>query len=68
MKHGKGGLGQHYGPGGRCSYQDIRINLIEQVEEGDRVKLGMREQCWQYQLKAVIEHGGNAHSIKKEII
>ena len=32
------------GPEGRCSYQDIRITLIEQVEEGNRVQLARREQ------------------------
>ena len=68
IKHGKGGLGQHYGPEGRCSYQDIRITLIEQVEEGNRVQLARRDEYWQHQLRAFIENGGNAHSIKKEII
>ena len=65
IKHGRGGLGQHYGPEGRCSYQDISITLIEQVEIGNRTMLARREQYWQHQLRAYIENGGNAHSIKK---
>ena len=68
IKHGRGGLGQHYGPNGRCSYKDIKITLIEQVELGNRVKLARREQFWQHQLRTYVENGGNAQSIKKEFI
>ena len=60
IKHGRGGLGQHYGPNGRCSYKDIKITLIEQVELGNRVKLAKREQFWRHQLRPYVE--------KKEII
>ena len=51
IKHGKGGLGQHYGPNCRCSYQDISVVLIEQVEAGNKIKLAKREQFWQHQLR-----------------
>ena len=68
IKHGRGGLGQHYGPKGRCSYKDISITLIEQTEIGNKVKLARREQFWQHQLRAFAENGGNAHCIKKELI
>ena len=68
IKHERGGLGQHYGPRARCSYQDISITLIEQVEIGNRVKLAKREQYWQHQLRGFVENGGNAHCIKKELI
>ena len=68
IKHGRGGLGQHYGPKGRCSYKDILFILIEKVEEGAKTKLARREQYWQHQLRAFVENGGNAHCIKKEII
>ena len=68
IKHGRGGLGQHYGPKGRCSYKDISFILIEKVEEGAKIKLARREQYWQHQLRAFVENGGNAHCIKKEII
>ena len=68
IKHGKGGLGQHYGPNGRCSYADISVILIEKIEEGDKKKLARREQYWQHQLRAYVENGGNAHWIKKELI
>ena len=66
IKQGRGGLGQHYGPKANCSYQDISIILIEQVEIGNKAMLAKREQYWQHQLRAFIENGGNAHSIKKE--
>ena len=68
IKHGKGGLGQHYGPDGRCNYEDISFILIEKIEEGDKKMLARREQFWQHQLRAFNENGGNAHCIKKEII
>ena len=68
IKHGRGGLGQHYGPQGRCKYQDISFILIEKVEDGDKKKLARREQYWQHQLRAFVENGGNAQCIKKELI
>ena len=68
IKHGRGGLGQHYGPQGRCSYKDISFILIEKVEEGEKKKLARREQYWQHQLRAFVENGGNAQCIKKELI
>ena len=68
IKHGRGGLGQHYGPPGRCSKESISIILIEQAEIGDRIGLAKREQFWQHQLRAFVENGGNAHCIKKELI
>ena len=68
IKHGKGGLGQHYGPNCRCSKQDISITLIDQVEAGNKVMLAKKEQYWQHQLRAFVENGGNAHCIKKELI
>ena len=47
IKHGRGSLGQHYGPPGRCSKESISIILIEQAEIGDRIGLAKREQFWQ---------------------
>ena len=67
IKHGRGGLGQHYGPKGRCNYKDISFILIEKIEEGEKKKLAIREQYWQHQIRAFSENGGNAHCIKKEI-
>ena len=68
IKNQIGGLGQHYGPKGRCKYSDISFILIEKVQEGDKKKLARREQYWQHQLRAFVENGGNAQCIKKEII
>ena len=68
IKHGKGGIGQHYGPKGNCTKKDISFILIEKVEEGNSVKLAKREQFWQHQLRVYIENGGNAHCIKKELM
>ena len=61
-----GGLGQHYGGDRACSYQDISIVLIEQVEQGNRTLLAKRERFWQNQLRAFVENGGNAQCIRKD--
>ena len=63
-----GGLGQHYGPKGNCTKQDISFILIEKVDEGQNLKLAKREQFWQHQLRVYAENGGNAHCIRKEIM
>ena len=68
IKHGTDGLGHHYGPKGRCTYEHISFTLIEKVVEGDKVMLAKREQFWQHQLRAFSENGGNAHCIRKDII
>ena len=68
IKHGRGGLGQHYGPKGRCNYSDISFILIEKIQDGDKKELARREQYWQHQLRAFVENGGNAQCIRKDII
>ena len=68
IKHGKGGLGQHYGPKGQCRKENISVILIEQVEIVNKLELARREQYWKHQLRAFAENGGHAHCIKKELI
>ena len=48
-------------------YEDMSIVLIKQVELGNNALLAKREQYWQHQLRLYIEHGGNAHCIRKDI-
>ena len=60
-----GGLGQHYGGGG-CGYQNISIQIIEKVPEGDTRTLENQEIYWQNQLRCYIQNGGNAHCRRKE--
>ena len=60
-----GGLGQHYGGGG-CGYQNLSIQIIEQVAEGDIKALENQEVYWQNQLRCYIQNGGNAHCRRKE--
>ena len=66
IKNKKGGISDHYGGGRVCSYRDMSIVLIEQVEVGDRTMLAKREQYWQNQLRAFVENGGNAQCIRKD--
>ena len=60
-----GGLGHHYGGQG-CGYQNFSVQLIDQVEEGDKVALANREVYWQNQLRCYVQNGGRAHCRRKE--
>ena len=60
-----GGLGNHYGGQG-CGYENISLQIIDQVEIGDHVALAEAEVFWQHQLRAYIQNGGNAHCRRKE--
>ena len=60
-----GGLGQHYGGNG-CGYQNISVQLIDQVKVGDNKALEDQEIYWQNQLRCYIQNGGNAHCRRKE--
>ena len=60
-----GGLGHHYGGQG-CGYENISIQIIEGVEQGDQQALCDREIFWQNQLRCYVQNGGNAHCFRKE--
>ena len=60
-----GGLGHHYGGNG-CGYENFSVQLIDQVEEGDRVALAEKEVYWQNQLRCYVQNGGRAHCYRKE--
>ena len=61
-----GGLGHHYGEGCACSYQNLSIQLIEQVKHHNMDFLAKRELFWQHQLRVYIENGGKAHCYRKD--
>ena len=66
VKNKIGGLGQHYGGIQGCGYENIRIMIIEEVENGNPVMLSRREIYWQNQLRCFTENGGQAHCKRKE--
>ena len=66
IKNCLGGLGQHYGGQHGCGYTNLTIQIIDQVEIGDNEALAECELYWAHQLRAYVENGGQAHSIKKE--
>ena len=66
LKKEIGGLGQHYGGRRGCQYENVSIQLIEQVQEGDSQALENREVFWQNQLRCYIQNGGHAHCRRKE--
>ena len=66
IKNCLGGLGQHYGGQHGCCYTNLTIQIIDQVEIGDDKALAECELYWAHQLRAYVENGGQAHSIKKE--
>ena len=51
-----GGLGHHYEGGGGCSYKDLKVTIIEQVE----IK-AERELVSQHRLSVYVQNGGKAH-------
>ena len=66
IKNCNGGLGQHYGGHHGCGYKNFSVQIIDQVESGNTEQLTECELYWAHQLRAYVENGGNAHSIKKE--
>ena len=62
-----GGLGHHYGVGKGCAYpQHFSVQLIDQVEVGNKEALAEKEVYWQNQLRCYVQNGGNAHCYRKE--
>ena len=61
-----GGLGGHYGGVGGCGYQNMSIQIIEQIDHKNMKNLAMREQFWQNQLRVFVENGCKNHCIRKE--
>ena len=57
IKNKIGGLGHHYGGDG-CGYDNISIQLIERVEEGDQKAVVEREIYWQNQPRCYVQMGG----------
>ena len=65
IKNEIGGLGNHYGGNG-CGYNNLRIQIIDQVEVGNARALADAEIYWQHQLRGYIQNGGQAHCRRKE--
>ena len=65
VKKSIGGLGHHYGGQG-CGYENLSIQIIEGVEQGNQKALCNREIFWQNQLRCYVQNGGNAHCFRKE--
>ena len=62
-----GGLGHHYGVGKGCAYpQHFSVQLIDQVEVGNKEALAEKEVFWQNQLRCYVQNGGHAHCYRKE--
>ena len=66
VKNCYGGPGQHHGGPHGCGYGNFRVHIIGQVEHGNEEALSECELYWAHQLRAYVENGGQAHSIKKE--
>ena len=66
IKNQIGGLGQHYGGASGCGYENLKMTIIEQVEQGNGDLLSKREIYWQNQLRCFVENGGQAQCKRKE--
>ena len=61
-----GGLGHHYGGERGCGYENVSIQIIDQVEQGNVEALVQAELFWQDQLRGFLENGGNAHCRRRD--
>ena len=66
IKKSYGGLGHHYGGERGCGYESFSVQIIDQVEEGDKIALAEKEVYWQNQLRCFVQNGGHAHCYRKE--
>ena len=55
-----------YGGEKGCRYENFSVQIIDQVEEGDKVALAEKEVYWQNQLRCYVQNGGHAHCYRKE--
>ena len=67
IKRQYGGLGHHYGGDRGCGYENLSLQVIEKVREGDQARLAERETYWQNQLRCYVENEGQAHCYRKEL-
>ena len=47
-------------------YANFSVQIIDQVEEGDKKALADKEVFWQNQLRCYVQNGGHAHCWRKE--
>ena len=66
IKKSYGGLGHHYGGERGCGYENFSVQIIDQVEERDKVASAEKEVYWQNQLGCYVQNGGHAHCYRKE--
>ena len=65
IKREYGGLGHHYGGKG-CGYENLSMQIIDQVDQGNQAALARQEVSWQNQLRGYVQNGGHAHYYRKE--
>ena len=56
-----GGIGHHYGGRGECNYENLSIQIIEQVHVKTPINLAKREQWRQNQLRVFVRNGHMNH-------
>jgi hypothetical protein len=61
-------LGHHFGGQNGCGYENVTIQLIDQVEHGDKTGLENCEVYWQNQMRCYVENGGGGCCYRKEKI
>ena len=66
IKNVIGGLGHHYGGPRGCGYNNLSIQIIERVKQGDHGQLANREVYWQNQVRCFVQNGGGDHCYRKE--
>ena len=67
IKNKIGGLGGHYSGISGCGYDQMSLQIIDQVEIGDEQALANCKTYWQHQLRCYVENGGRSRCFRKEI-
>jgi hypothetical protein len=67
IKNQIGGLRHHYGGTGGCGYENVSVQIIEEIETKTMEFLAERETFWQHQLRVYVENGSRNHCYRKDL-
>ena len=59
--------GTTFGGQRQCKYDNLTVQIIDQVPNGEKIKLAQKETFWQHQLRCYVENGGHAHCYRKDM-
>ena len=66
IRNQRGGLRHYFGGVNCCGYQNVRLQIIDQLEKGDKMGLENCEVDWQNQMMCYVENGFGGHCYRME--